>query len=206
MACLYSFWGRPLDQASQQPQSRRPIEHFLGSSEVWGRREARRLSNLDSLWPGFVQPLGPFAFFLSSKSYSLLPAFPQDLSASARSPPPGWRRLWRWGVGGGRNLESLENSGGFFLPPGRPPTPTSPLGPLRFLWRGLGKEGWSLETGSCCTPHTLDLRRKEARTTQARTVMKKEFCLAGQESQHRPELSFQSFSLELSLDRSVPAD
>lgn len=71
----------------------------------------------------------------------------------------------------------------------------------------MEKEGWIWKgLGSYCALHAPGLRREEAGTRQARAVRKKDFCLAGQESQNRPELSFQSLSFESSLDRSAPAD
>lgn len=85
----------------------------------------------------------------SSKSYSFLPASPQEIPAPARrsvppvSPPPppphlqaealegalaGIRKVW----------ETLTD----FFSLGDPSLPR-PLGPLRFLWLGLGREGLS---------------------------------------------------------------
>lgn len=69
-----------------------------------------------SLWPGFLQPLGPIPF-LSPRPYSLLPTFPQELRNSQSlpelSPQPPLAEDLEEG-GGGRDLESLENSDRFF--------------------------------------------------------------------------------------------
>lgn len=77
----------------------------------------------------------------SSKSYSFLPASPQEISAPARRsvpPPPPTPAGGGAGGGAGGELEGLENSGGFFFSLGDPLT-TSPSRSTQVSLAGLGE-------------------------------------------------------------------
>jgi hypothetical protein len=113
----------------------------------WGERpggQGRRLSNLGSFWPGSLPPFGPFPSSL--KSYFFLLTLPQEITSSARRRP----LLAGRGTGGGGvgDLESLENSGGFFHS-GRFPHTHSHLSPrpTQVSLEGLGKRRLELRNG-----------------------------------------------------------
>lgn len=143
----------------------------------------------------------------SPKSYSFLPASPQEIPAPARrSPPPAppcWRRRWRgrW-RGSGRSgklwrIFSLRET---------PSLPHS-LGPLRFLWLGLRREGLSggrVRVWLRSSPAGFERRRSTEPDWD--WGCKEEGILSQpcQESQSR--LGFQAFFFEMSLNRSVPAE
>lgn len=96
-----------------------------------------------------------------------------------------------------------------FFPPGDPLT-TSPLGPLRFLWLGLGREGLSWGTVRAwlhSSPAEFEGRRKSEEPDWG-WGCKEEGILSQprQESQSRRKLSFQAFFFEMSLNRSIPGE
>lgn len=176
-ACFVPFGEKAsLDRAFQGPGSRKSTgEQFLSYVEArkgpgWelgngGGGPGRRRGNLHSLWPGAPQPLGPFPPpSPSPKSYSFLPASPQEISAPARrGPPPAPPPPAGGGAGGGAggDLEGLENSGGFF-PSGRPPHYLTPRSTQVSL-AGLRREGLSwgrLRVWLRSSPAEFEGRRK----------------------------------------------
>lgn len=143
----------------QGPRYRRSIgEQFLTYLEAWkrpgwgwGMEEVGRAdawATFTACGQGLRSHSAPFRTpSPSPRSYSSLPASPQEIPAPARRNPPPAPPLpppagGGAGGGAGGDLEGLENSGGFFSLRETPSLPHS-LSPLRFLWLGFRREGLS---------------------------------------------------------------
>ena len=137
------------------------------------------LGNLNSLWPGALQPFHPFPTPLHKLQVLFFPAClsPGNLRPCQEKPPSRPPASGGAGEGAGGDQEGLEKSSRFFSLQETPSLP-HPLGPLRFLWLGLGREGlsWGKVKARLRSSPAESAGRRVSNQTGAGAVRKKEFC------------------------------